>query len=230
MLIEKWGGHECHGANYVLGQGDCLALMKDIPDDSVDLLLVDPPYGIDYQSNRVSADKRKAKIKNDKVPFLDFLPQTKRVLKDTGAAMVFTRWDVQQQFIDKMTDCGFFVRSMLIWDKAMHSMGDLKRAYGSRYESIIFASEQNFRFPGKRPTDILRHTRVAASKMVHPNEKPVSLLEELIIQTTSENAVVLDCCMGSGTTGVAAKNTGRRFVGIELDEKYFDIARKRILA
>ena len=94
--------------------------------------------------------------------------------------MVFTRWDVQQIFIDAMRDADVAPNSCIIWDKKIHGMGDLKRAFGSRYESILFHAEHDFRFQGKRPTDIIACPRVAASKLVHPNEKPVDLLQGLI--------------------------------------------------
>lgn len=177
--------------------GDCLELLKEIPDGSVDMVLCDPPYGIDFQSQRKKDKSRwMPKIANDNRPFVDFIPHVKRVLKDTGCACIFTRWDVQQAFIDAMNDSGLRVRNVLIWDKVVHGMGDLRRAYGSRYESIIFASGQNFRFADKRPTDILRFQRVSSNKLQHPNEKPVELLEALIKQTTRDGETILDCCMG----------------------------------
>lgn len=167
-------------------KGDCLDLLRQLPDSSVDLVLTDPPYGIDYQSSwRVDKEQRKPKILNDKKPFLAFIPELKRILKPTGCAMIFTRWDVQQAFIDEMERSGLHVRSVLIWDKLAHSMGDLKRAYGSRYESILFHSGDGFRFPGKRPQDVIACPRVAPNKLVHPNEKPVELLETLISQVTA---------------------------------------------
>ena len=205
--------------------------MKGIPSGSVDLVLTDPPYGIDYQSQR-RKDKAqwKPKIKNDKTPFVDFIPQLKRILSDNGAAMIFTRWDVQQRFIDALVSSGLSVKNILIWDKVVHGIGDLKRAYGSRYESIIFCANNGFRFNGKRPTDIMRFQRVSSDKLIHPNEKPIELLEALVTQCTLQNQTVLDCFMGSGSTGVACVNTGRNFIGIELDKGYFDIAQKRIEA
>lgn len=86
-----------------LWQGDCLELMKNIPDKSVDMVLADPPYGIDYQSQR-KKDKSKwmPKILNDKSPFVQFIPEIKRIIKNTGCVMIFTRWDVQHRFIDEM--------------------------------------------------------------------------------------------------------------------------------
>lgn len=107
-------------------------------------------------------------------------------------------------------------------------MGDLKRAPGNRYESIICYTGSDFRFQNKRPVDIVRCPRVPANKLKHPNEKPIDLLENLIITYSKENAVILDPCMGSGTTCLAAKNTGRRYIGFELDAEYFNIAKSRI--
>lgn len=167
-------------------QGDCVELLRSLPDNSVDLVLTDPPYGIDYQSAwRTDKSAWKPKILNDKKPFLAFIPELRRVLKPTGCAMIFTRWDVQQAFIDELDRNGLRVRSVLIWDKLAHSMGDLKRAYGSRYESVLFHSGDAFSFPGKRPQDIIACPRVSPNKLVHPNEKPVELLETLISQVTT---------------------------------------------
>lgn len=210
-------------------QGDCIELMQHIPDGSVDMVLTDPPYGIDYQSQR-KKDKTawKPKIKNDKHPFIEFIHIVKRVLKPTGCMMVFTRWDVQQKFIDEMNRHGLTVKNVLIWDKVGHGMGDLKRSFASRYESVLFHSENEFRFQGKRPQDILRVARVPARKMVHPNEKPVALLEILIDKCTEKDGTVLDLFMGSGSTGIACVNTGRNFIGMELEQGYFEIAKQRI--
>ena len=86
-----------------LYQGDCLELMKDIPDGCVDMVLSDPPYGIDFQSQRKkNKTEWKPKIINDKAPFVDFIPLLKRILRPCSCVMVFTRWDVQQRFIDAM--------------------------------------------------------------------------------------------------------------------------------
>ena len=139
-------------AGVLVMQGDCLELLKDIPDGSVDMVLTDPPYGIDYQSQwKKNKSEWMPKIKNDKRPFIDFIPLIKRVLTPTGCVMVFTRWDVQQKFIDEMNGNGLKVKNVLIWDKEIHGMGDLKHSFASRYESIIFSSEKGFLFNGKRP-------------------------------------------------------------------------------
>lgn len=217
--------------NMELHLGDCLEVMRQIPDGTVDMVLTDPPYGIDFQSARIKDKaKRKPKIIGDKETQTAFISEIARILKPTGAVCIFTRWDVQQKVIDEMAVCDMKPRNVLIWDKVIHGMGDLKRAFGSRYESIVFYSAQNFRFNGKRPTDIIKCTRVAASQLVHPNEKPIKLLESLIEPCTVEGGLVLDCFMGSGSTGAACVRTGRRFIGIEKDPQYFQIAKERLEA
>lgn len=209
--------------------GDCLDVMKQIPDNSVDMVLTDPPYGIDYQSHRKKdRTKRMQKIKNDKRPFLEFIPLLKRIINPNGCIMIFTRWDVQQKFIDAMEANGLRIKNVLIWDKIVHGMGDLKRAYASRYESILFHSEPGFKFNGKRPQDIVRCRRILPKDLIHPNEKPINLAEELICKCTEEGCTVLDMFMGSGSVGAACVKTGRNFIGIELDEYYFEIAKQRI--
>ena len=214
---------------YELYMGDCLEVMKGIPDGSADLVLTDPPYGIDFQSQRKkNKENWTPKILNDKMPFVEFIPELRRVVSDSGAVMIFTRWDVQHRFIDVMQFNGMKPKNILIWDKVVHGMGDLSRSYGGRYESVIFWSAKNFKFNGKRPTDLLRHQRVSPHRLIHPNEKPISLLQELICQTTRGGEVVLDCFMGSGSTGVACANTGRKFIGIELDRGYFEVAQNRV--
>ena len=105
-------------------------------------------------------------------------------------------------------------------------MGDLKGSYAPKYEMIIFAHKGRKLLNGFRYADIIKASRTGNKN--HPTEKPVDLLETFIKNSSDENAVVFDGFMGSGSTGVACVNTNRRFIGIELDEGYFEIAKKRI--
>jgi site-specific DNA-methyltransferase (adenine-specific) len=208
---------------------DCIEGLMDLPDQSVDLILSDPPYGINYSSSRIKDKSRRlGGILNDKKPFIEFIGPALRVMKPSGAMFIFTRWDVQQTFIDEVKRCGGRVKNVLIWDKGAHGMGDLRASYGTRYESIIFIAGPEFKFPGKRPVDILAEPKVPASRLVHPNEKPVRLIEKLIMDTTIPGAKVCDPFMGSGTTAEACVNTQRHFLGYELDEKYYKLAVNRV--
>lgn len=212
-------------------QGDCLKLIQEIDDKSIDVCITDLPYGIDYQSNRSKNGKRFDKIANDKKPFVDFIKYLPRVMKETGAVYLFTRWDVQQVVIDELEKYGMRVKNVLIWDKLAHSMGDLRSAYGSRYESIVFAPMNCFYFQGNRPVDIIPCSRISPEKLQHPNEKPTNLLRKLIVDSTKiggGNFTVLDCTCGSGSTLVAAVRERCNFIGFELDKHYYEIAKKRV--
>ena len=210
---------------YWLMQGDCLELMKNIPDGSVDLVLTDPPYGMAFKSNR--RKERYNEIKNDKsLEWLDkYVGECYRILKDNTAVYFFCSWhnvDVFKQRIEKK----FKIKNILIWEKNNISMGDLRGSYAPKYEMIIFAHKGRKLLNGFRHADIIKANRTG--NKFHPTEKPVDLLELLIKNSSDEKAVVFDGFMGSGSTGVACMSTGRKFIGIELDPRYFEIAKERI--
>lgn len=210
-------------------QGDCLELMTSIPDSSVDAVITDPPYGIDFQSAwRIEAE-RMPKIANDKAPFIWWLYGAARVLKISGVLICFCRWDTQEAFKSAIEWAGLSVKSQVIWDREVHGMGDLKGSFAPQHDVIWFAVKgKGFSFPRKRPKSILRHQRVNGCSLVHPNEKPVDLMLDIVKSVTNVGDVVLEPFMGSGSTGVACVNTGRNFIGIEKDPSYFEIAKKRI--
>ncbi len=206
--------------------GDSLTVLRQMEPESVDAIITDPPYGINYVS------QTGASIKNDKSPFIWFLYDAFRVLKSgesgRGGLICFTRWDVEQTFIDAMKIAGFNVKSEVIWDKVYHGMGDTKAAFAPSHENIVFAVKGKYSFPGSRPKDLVTFPKINSSKMVHPTEKPVGLLANLISSVTKPGDLILDPFAGSGSTLVAAKKTGRRFIGIELDDDYFVTAQRRI--
>ena len=160
-----------------LYNGDCLELMKNIPDGSVDLVLTDPPYGMDFQSH--FRKEMYSKIGNDKV--LDWLEsyvnECFRILKDDTAVYFFCSWhnvDVFKQAIEKK----FKVKNILIWEKNNTSMGDLKGSYAPKYEMVIFAHKGRKLLNGFRYADVIKANRTG--NKVHPTEKPVDLLELFI--------------------------------------------------
>ena len=208
-----------------LWHGDCLELMKNIPDGSVDLVLTDPPYGMAFKSNY--RKEKYNEIKNDKsLEWLEkYVGECFRILKQNTAVYFCCSWhnvDVFKQAIEKK----FKIKNILIWEKNNTSMGDLKASYAPKYEMIIFAHKGRKLLKGFRYADIIKANRTG--NKLHPTEKPVDLLELFIKNSSDENAVVFDGFMGSGSTGVACVNTNRHFIGIELDEGYFNIAKERI--
>lgn len=206
-------------------QGDCLELMKDIPDASVDMILTDPPYGMNFKSGR---RKRKYEvITNDSaLTWLDpLVDELYRVSKENTAHYMFCSFhniDVFKRAIEKK----FKIKNLLTWVKNIHSMGDLKADFAPKTEFIIFFQKGRRMINGKRDPNVIYYNKTG--NKLHPTQKPVDMLEYLIEKFSNEHDTVLDPFMGSGSTGVAAVNTNRNFIGIELDQEYFKIAEKRI--
>ena len=215
--------------DYQLFHGDCLTVMAGMEAGSVSAVVTDPPYGIDYQSaRRIDKSKWKPKIQNDKTPFLGWAGMAYQLCTPMGCILVFYRWDVQTAFVDELEQNKWVVKSQIIWDKVSHGMGDLNGEFAPQHENILFGRKTEFTFPGDRPKTVFRCNRVPPEQLLHPNQKPVSLLSALIESVSNPGDTILDPFMGSGTTGVAALLTGRHFIGIELDESHFAIAQARI--
>ena len=208
-----------------LYNGDCLEVLNQIQDESVDLILTDLPYGMNYQPNR--REHKHSKILDDcNLKWLSkFIQEQNRVLKNNSHLYIFCSWhniDKFKQEIEKH----FKIENILIWRKQNHGLGDLKGSYGCSTEFIFFAQKGRKELNGKRERDVLEFNRVHTK--LHPTMKPVDLLEFLVSKSSKKDDIVLDCFMGSGSTGVACKKTKRKFIGIELDEDYFKIAKERI--
>lgn len=239
--------------NIQLYQGDCLEVMKDIPDKSVDMILCDLPYGT-------------TECKWDK--FIDnksMWEHYNRILKESGNIILFASQPFTTKLIEsnpkmfryeiiwiKTRPTGFANanyrpmkkhENILIFTKASTSTaGNNHATYNP--QGLIECERKVKRtsrgYQGERqnskdeyvskftnyPTSIVEFP--SEGKTVHPTQKPVDLLKYLIKTYSNEGEVVLDNCMGSGSTGVACINTNRRFIGIELDETYFNIAKERI--
>jgi DNA modification methylase len=241
-------GGERLQSNITLWQGDCLELMKDIPDGSVDLVLTDPPYG-------TTACKWDSVI-----PFEPMWEQLNRIIKPNGAIALFGSEPFSSAL--RMSNIKHYKYDW-VWQK--NNAGNFQLANHQplkKHEIIsVFSINSHKYYPqGLRECDIKQSNKGKAGKLghlgsekirenyiqkytnyptanlifsrpakpIHPTQKPIALLEYLIKTYTLENEAVLDFTMGSGSTGVACVNTNRNFIGIELDETYFDIAQKRI--
>lgn len=216
-----------------LYNGDCLELMKNIPDNSVDLVLTDPPYLCDY-SRHDSKSRFSKKIANDENNSANegmikkYLRECYRIMKDNTAIYCFCNYKKIDFFKQQIKIAGFNLKNIIIWDKQRNGMGDLSTTFGYSYEFIIFASKGQPKIRGQRISDVWRFARVKPKEQEHQNQKPVDLLIQAIEKSSDESGVVFDGFMGSGSTGVGCINTNRNFIGIELDKGYFDIAKKRI--
>ena len=211
-------------------QGDCLELMKGMPDGSVDMILTDPPYGMNYQSNRRTSTPKFKKIKGDTEVswYKAFIRECYRVLKSDSHAYVFCNEYNVSHFRKMQEDAGFNNKRTLIWLKNNHTSGDLLGDYGNKTEYINFMHKGRRLLNGKRNNNVLEFKRVQSS--VHPTEKPIDLLEFLIEKSTTEGDVILDPFAGSGTTGVACQNLNRNFILMEQEPEYVEIIKERLKA
>ena len=286
---------------FELWRGDCLELMKNIPDGSVDLVLTDPPYGT-MKGAALDGWKNQTTEWDTAIDPLKIFEQISRVLRPNGKAVLFSQEPYTSRLITSaIPSLPFAYRAM--WYKNVHANALLsKSAMVSRYEDICvfscskgggevaeymkseleksgltvkkinemlgtstmashyFRAGCQFVLPTKekyeklqttgfwkRPYDELKEKTIPVFNLwqggksksnvleykkdndgYHPTQKPIALLEDLIKTYSNEGNTVLDFTMGSGSTGVACVNTGRNFIGIELDEGYFQIAKERI--
>lgn len=211
----------------VIRHGDSRKLIKELPDEFVDIAILDPPYGINYQSSWWGTRKRFSKIQGDETIDTSWLPETYRVIKDGGAIYLFTRWDVMCQWMTDIKAAGFTMKNCIVWDKNDHGMGDLKGAYGPTHEFILFAHKGRHILK-KRKWDLIRCSVVDRTTMVHPTQKPVGVINHLLDASTVPGDLVLDMFAGSGTVPVACKQSGRHFIAYEINEEYHRRAKKRI--
>ena len=222
--------------------GDCLEVMKVIPDKSVDLVLTDPPYGIDFCSPRTN---RKEKLQNDKLNdwqnmLEPMLKEFKRVLKDTGCCCCCCggggKTPVTALFTIEAIK-HFDLIQTLVWKKFI----GLGWRYRPSYENIIILSKDpknyNFYDTSKKCSNVIEginqdipqyNGSKPGNHDEHPTQKPVNLMKHLIKIHSKPHDTILDPFLGSGTTAVACKELGRNFIGIEISEKYCQIAERRI--
>lgn len=232
-----------------LHHGDCLEVMKNIPEKSIDLILTDLPYG--------TTDCKWDSV----IPFAPLWEHYNKVIKDNGAMVLFSA----QPFTTKLIYSNLkHFKYCWYWIKPQVSAFALAKKQPLRVVEdicVFYKKQANYRPQGlikianpkkktrrikqedkvytgtleseyiskytNYPKQTLFYSRDSKNRL-HPTQKPVELLEYLIKTYTDEKEIVLDSCMGSGSTGVAAVNTNRRFIGIELEKKYYDIAEERI--
>ena len=210
--------------NYKLLHGDCLERMKEIPDGSIDLILTDIPYdGVNRESNGLrKLDKGKADVITFDIH--EFLKEVDRIC--SGTIIIFC---AKNQLSDVFT---YFENNksgtvrQLVWQKSNPSPMNGQHIYLSGIENAIWFKKRGSVFNAHCKNTVFKHP-TGRSKL-HPTEKNHALLIELILDNSNENQVVLDPCMGSSSTGVACLNTNRKFIGIELDDNYFDIGAERM--
>ena len=228
--------------------GDCLEVMNDIPDNSVDLVLCDLPY---YNVVSNKWDNQWNSVEDYLSWCNEVITHYRRIIKEQGNIILFTSRQLQHN-IANLLDKYFIEQRVIIWKRKRNFNQTRGKTLSSEYEPITWYSvSEKFTFNNiklkvdsnrKEYTmgvlkdgitmsdvwDIPAIPHNSKEKVDHPTQKPIRLIERAISLFSNENDVVLDNCMGSGTTGVACIHTKRNFIGIEKEEKYFEIAKKRI--
>ena len=205
-----------------LHQGDCLEFMRSIEASSVDAVITDPPYLVNY-TGRWSGDIEAIEGDDDATWCEPAYREMYRVLKDDSLAVTFYGWPQSDVFMQAIKAAGFRAVSHLAFVKDVWGLGYFTR--GQHEQAFLLAKGKPS--PPKAPaSDVFDWVRVANAK--HPNQKPTRTILDLVDRFSPEGGTVLDPFMGSGTTGVACMKSGRNFIGCEVDPKHFKTAQRRI--
>jgi site-specific DNA-methyltransferase (adenine-specific) len=217
---------------------DCLEGMKLIPDNSIDLIVTDPPYKTTSRGNAGNSGgmlqkdiNRKGQVfKHNNIKISDYMPELFRILKEGSHFYIMTNHVNLYEMLTVGQEVGFYFTKSLIWNKGNKIMG---QAYMSQFEYILFFRKGRFkRINNCGTADILnipnKKTKGADGKNLHDTEKPIELMKILIENSSNEGDIVLDPFIGIGSTAIACLETNRNYIGFELDKQYYDIANKRI--
>ena len=227
--------------NYKLYNADCFDKLKEIPDKSINLILCDPPYNLaNYSTGNMNFSWR-TEINNDVAEWdekpldpADLLQEFKRIIKPDGNIFIFTSYNLIGKYHD-VFDKEFDTFQFMVWHKTNPIPNIRKSSFLNSCELIVCLWNKghtwNFTKQNEMHNFIESPICMGTERLKdpkHPTQKPVKILEHIINIASNEDDVVLDMFMGVGSTGVAAMNLNRRFIGIELDKKYYNAACKRL--
>ena len=213
--------------------GDSLEILKTLPDNSIDIVLTDPPYGIDYKSNRSeykNSITSRGLLNDGKEDAFNLLNKTCKILLDKVAdnshLYFFCSWSVFSSF-ESIIGQYFTIKTPIVWNKGNKGSGDLKNDWGNQTELIIYCTKgkKNINY---RKGNVLYIPKIHSSKLIHPTQKPTELIKEILEVSALKNDFVVDPFMGSGSTIKACNEYGLKSLGIELDNKMFNVANNYI--
>ena len=226
---------------------DCLKVFKEIEDESVDLCVTDCPYKIvsggcttgkfktpggmlckdSDKVDLIALDNlKKGKLfNNNDIKFSDWLPELYRIMKPETHVYIMINARNLKDLQTEAEKTGFKFQNLLVWDKGN---AVVNRYYMNAFELVLMLRKGPAKNINEMGTsNLLRIPNIIGNKE-HPTEKPIQLMEILINNSSKEGDIVIDPFLGVGATGIACKNLNRNFIGIEIDKKYFDIAKQRI--
>lgn len=230
---------------YLLINDDCFSTLKNIPDNSIDLILTDPPYNIaQYSTGNMKFDWR-SEINNDLAEWdltelkpQDLIDEFKRILKPNGNIFIFCSYNIIGEY-HKVFDPEFDTFQFMVWHKTNPVPNFRKSSFLNSCELIVSCWNKGHTWNFTNQKDMhnfiesgicmgSERVKDENGKNLHPTQKPVSILGKIIRIASNENDVVLDCFNGVGSTGVAALRNNRKYIGIEIDETYIKATERRL--
>lgn len=236
------------GNNSSIAMGDCERLMSQLPDNSVDLILTDPPFNLGAFMHKRGTNLKKMRENqfayagwddldyNEWIAKMEqFFQQSNRVLKKRGSMICFMSLMKIESIINIAEKNRFYYKTVGVWHKTNPMPRNMNLHFVNSTEAWIYlvneANTGTFNNNSKLIHDFFESSLTPGSEKKfgkHPTQKPLSILNHFVKILTNEGDVVCDPFMGSGSTGVSCENNNRSFIGIELDETYFNIAKNRI--
>lgn len=228
--------------NYILHNKDCLEVLASIGDSTIDLILIDPPYLISKKENTFaelnSSWKRKKAITNSfgewdssSLDWHVLMPEFYRIMKNGATIIIFYDFWKLQELKECAEKFKFKQARHIVWQKNNPVPVHTKENYlnNSREYALTFVKDKKPKFNSNYDFGLYNGPIcMGKERTKHPTQKPLFLIEELVRKHSNENDVILDCFMGSGTTGVAAAKLNRKFIGVEKEKEFFEISEKRI--
>ncbi len=215
-------------------QMDCIEGMTLIPENSIDLLLTDPPYNVSQKSNFHTMGRKGVDFGEWDKEFnqINWLEAACSKVRKGGGAIIFNDYKNIGEMKSVLEANGFIIKEMLIWKKSNPMPRNRDRLYVTSIEVALWAVKgKGWTFNRQRDTyenAIFESPIVNHKKRIHPTQKPIEIISELIKIHSNENDTVLDCFMGSASTAVACELHNRKWIGFELETEYIELANKRL--
>ena len=217
---------------------DCIKKFATMPRNKVDAIITDPPYNISRDNNFKTMNRAGIDFGEWDKDFdlTDWIKYCEPVLKKGGNIVIFNSWKNMSFIVDELEKNNFEVKDLIRWEKTNPMPRNRDRRFITDYEVAVWAVKKGGKWTFNRLSETYERPEIVCgvtSKKEkidggHPTQKPVEVMEWLIKRLSNENDIILDPFMGSGSTGVACKNTNRKFIGIELNKDYYNIAMKRL--
>lgn len=224
--------------NVRLLKGDSLMVMKNMEVGSIDAIITDPPYNISRDNNFTTIGRAGIDFGEWDKDFdlTSWIKVAEPLLKKGGNIVIFNDWKNMTNITKALEESGFEIKDLIRWEKTNPMPRNRDRRFITDYEVAVWAVKKGDKWTFNRIDESYERPEIKCGVTPqgekklgsHPTQKPIAVMQWIIERLTNENDTILDPFMGSGSTCIASKKTNRRFIGVELDENYYNIAYNRI--